>query len=171
MTSRLAVLALALVLVVTACGTDQGEDAPQATTDETPSDAADSADSADSAGTEGTADGETVDCASTASADHPDVVDAELAPAGDGLYEVSATLCSAYDTPERYADAWRVVTPEGEVLGIRELLHDHAGEQPFTRSLGSPVEVPDGFDTLVIEGRDLANGWGGETFEVSVPRG
>jgi hypothetical protein len=82
---------------------------------------------------------------------------------------VAATLCSAYDTPERYADAWRGVTPDGEVLGVRELLHDHAGEQPFTRSLNQPIPVPDGVERLVVEGRDLVNGWGGGTTEVAVP--
>lgn len=89
-------------------------------------------------------------------------------PTDDGRYLVSATLCSAYDTPDRYADAWRVLTPDGEVLGVRELLHDHAGEQPFTRSLRDPISVPDGVTTLVIEGRDMVNGWGGERFEVDV---
>ena len=77
-------------------------------------------------------------------------------------------MCSAYDTPERYADAWRVKGPDGAVLGVRELLHDHAGEQPFTRSLDG-IEIPDGVQTVVVEGRDLANGWGGGTVEVPVP--
>lgn len=109
------------------------------------------------------------DCSPTADADFPDVVGAEVVDRGDGTFTVAATLCSAYDTSERYADAWRVSVPGGDVLGVRELLHDHAGEQPFTRSLGDPVEVPDDVDTLVVEGRDLANGWGGATFEVDVP--
>lgn len=109
------------------------------------------------------------DCSPTADARFPDVVDATLTEAGDGAFTVAATLCSAYDTAERYADAWRVKVPAGDVLGVRELLHDHAGEQPFTRSLGDPVEVPADVDTLVVEGRDLANGWGGGTFEVEVP--
>ena len=106
------------------------------------------------------------DCGSAAEAAFPDVIDATLEPAGNGTYTVSATLCSAYDTPERYADAWRVTTPDGDVLGIRELLHDHAAEQPFTRSLAEPVEIPPGVDRVIIEGRDLANGWGGATKEV-----
>ena len=108
-------------------------------------------------------------CDGTAAADFPDVVGASLQTVGDGRVTVSATLCSAYDTPERYADAWRVLTPSGEVLGVRELLHDHAGEQPFTRSLSDAVTVPDGVTTLVIEGRDKVNGWGGATVEVAVP--
>ncbi len=56
------------------------------------------------------------------------------------------------------------------MLGIRELLHDHAGEQPFTRSLEDLV-IPDGVDRIVIEGRDLANGWGGTTVTLDVPPG
>jgi hypothetical protein len=65
---------------------------------------------------------------------YPDVLEAELEPSGDG-WRLSATISSPYDSPERYADAFRVLTPAGEQLGVRELLHDHAGEQPFTRSL------------------------------------
>ncbi len=71
----------------------------------------------------------------------PDVIDAELEPTGDA-WRLSATLSSPYDTPERYADAFRALTPDGEELGVRVLLHDHANEQPFTRSLDD-LEVPD----------------------------
>ncbi|MBY5164139.1 hypothetical protein [Salsipaludibacter albus] len=99
---------------------------------------------------------------------HPDVVDASLARTGD-TWEVAATISSPYDTPERYADAFRVVTPDGTVLGIRELLHDHAGEQPFTRSL-TGLEIPDDVEAVVVEARDLEHGWGGATVEVTVPR-
>ena len=35
---------------------------------------------------------------------------------------------------ERYADGWRVLDEAGEVLGEMELGHDHASEQPFTRT-------------------------------------
>jgi hypothetical protein len=102
--------------------------------------------------------------------DGPEVlhdVDLELTP--DGTVTVAATLCSAYDTPERYADAWRVLTPDGEELAVRELTHDHAAQQPFTRSLPAPIAVPGGVTSVVIEGRDLVNGWGGATLEVSLP--
>jgi hypothetical protein len=99
----------------------------------------------------------------------PDVIDATVAPSGDGAFTVSATLSSPYDTPDRYADAWRVLAPDGTVLGVRELAHDHAAEQPFTRSL-SGVEIPADVDVVTIEGRDLANGWGGATVDVAVDR-
>lgn len=80
-----------------------------------------------------------------------------------------ATISSPYDSPDRYADAFRVLAPDGTVLGVRELLHDHANEQPFTRSLDD-VRIPDDVDRVTVEGRDLANGWGGDTVTVTVPR-
>lgn len=98
---------------------------------------------------------------------HPDVLGAELEPAGDA-WRVTATISSPYDTPERYADAFRVLTPDGDTLGVRELLHDHADEQPFARSLEG-VEIPDEVSEVVVEGRDQRHGWGGETVRVPVP--
>ena len=100
----------------------------------------------------------------------PDVVEAELTSAGDGTFTVAATVSSPYDTPERYADAWRVVAPDGTVLGVRELAHDHQNEQPFTRQL-TGVEIPEGVDEVTIEGRDQVSGWGGGTVTIPVPEG
>ncbi|CAN5425104.1 hypothetical protein BH24ACT7_BH24ACT7_22750 [soil metagenome] len=39
----------------------------------------------------------------------PDVLEVEVTPVDDGRYEVAVTLSSPHDTPERYADAWRVL--------------------------------------------------------------
>jgi hypothetical protein len=97
----------------------------------------------------------------------PDVVDAELEPAGDA-WRLSATLSSPYDTPKRYADAFRAVAEDGTVLGVRELAHDHADEQPFTRSL-TGLQIPDEVTRITVEGRDRTHGWGGGTVEVEVP--
>lgn len=96
----------------------------------------------------------------------PDVLGA-TAMLDDGLWTFSATLSSPYDSPERYADAWRVVGPDGTVFGIRELAHDHANEQPFTRSQ-SDIAIPRDVDTVTVEGRDQISGWGGATFEVDL---
>jgi hypothetical protein len=98
----------------------------------------------------------------------PEVVSAEVELEADGTYRFEVTISSPYDTPERYADAWRILSPDGTELGIRELLHDHAGEQPFTRDL-SGVEIPDDISVVTIQGRDLVNGWGGATVEVTLP--
>ncbi len=98
----------------------------------------------------------------------PDVIAATASADGDGAWRFDVTLSSPYDTPDRYADAWRVVAPDGTVLGVRELLHDHQNEQPFTRSL-SGVVIPDAVTSVTIEGRDQRNGWGGATVEVALP--
>lgn len=99
----------------------------------------------------------------------PDVLDVALTQTGDGVYRVAVTLSSPYDTPERYADAWRVLTPDCEVLGVRILTHDHQFEQPFTRSL-SGVEIPDGVTEITVQGRDQIAGWGGTMLTIPVPR-
>ena len=71
-------------------------------------------------------------------------------------------MSSPYDTPERYADGWRVKGPDGTVYGVNTLDHDHAGEQPFTR-VQSGITVPAGVEEVVVEGRDRTNGFGGTT--------
>lgn len=98
----------------------------------------------------------------------PDVLDVMVQQETDGSYTFAVTISSPYDTTERYADAWRVRSDDGIVYGVRELLHDHANEQPFTRSL-SGVEIPPGVDAVVVEGRDQVNGWGGDTLRVELP--
>lgn len=98
----------------------------------------------------------------------PDVVDVSLTTSG-GTWSVAATISSPYDTPDRYADAFRVLAPDGTELGVRELAHDHAGEQPFTRSL-EDVTIPDDVAEVIVQGRDQRNGWGGDTVTVAVPR-
>ena len=97
----------------------------------------------------------------------PDVLAVELRPAGEE-WDVLVTLSSPYDTPERYADGWRVLAPDGTVLGEHTLGHDHAAEQPFTRTQPG-LAIPDGVREVTVEGRDQANGFGGSTVTVPVP--
>lgn len=99
----------------------------------------------------------------------PDIIGAEITPNDDGTFDIAVTVSSPYDTPERYADAWRVLGPDGEELGVRELAHDHQNEQPFTRSL-SNVVIPDTVEVVTIQGRDQVYGYGGATLEVDIPR-
>lgn len=98
----------------------------------------------------------------------PEIVAVDVEWLDDTTAAIAVTVSSPYDTPERYADAWRVVGPDGTVHGTRELAHDHAGEQPFTRSL-RPVTLPRELDEITVEGRDLVNGWGGSTLTVALP--
>ena len=85
----------------------------------------------------------------------------------DNSWRFNVTLSSTYDTPERYADAWRVLDSQGNELGIRVLGHGHGNEQPFTRS--GTIDVPDGSSTVFVEGRDQANGWSGQRFKFELP--
>ncbi len=98
----------------------------------------------------------------------PDVLAVELRPTGARTYDVAVTISSPYDTPERYADGWRVLTADGTVLGTHTLLHDHANEQPFTRTQRGLL-IPEGISEVTVEGRDQANGFGGATITVEVP--
>ncbi|QMU61371.1 MAG: hypothetical protein GKR92_06560 [Gammaproteobacteria bacterium] len=50
-------------------------------------------------------------------------------------YNVTVTLEHADEGWEHYANAWRIYSAEGELIGERTLHHPHVKEQPFTRSL------------------------------------
>ncbi len=104
----------------------------------------------------------------TGEADHPAVLAAELSRESDETWTLDVTISSEYDSAARYADGWRVLTPEGDVLGEQELTHDHAAEQPFTRTQ-TGLEIPESVPTVTIEGHDTENGYGGETLEIDVP--
>jgi hypothetical protein len=97
----------------------------------------------------------------------PDVIDVAIS-GESGSYDFDVTVSSPYDSPERYADGWRVVAPDGTVLGERPLAHDHANEQPFTRSL-TGVEIPADITEVTVEARDLVNDYGGATLTEALP--
>jgi hypothetical protein len=148
---RAALLVVTTMAVLAACGSSTVDDVEQV--NDVPIDA-----TGDSVGADTTTDEQAF----------PDVLDASASRDGDS-WTILATLSSPYDTPDRYADAWRVLGADGSVYGERVLTHDHASEQPFTRS-ESGIVIPDDVGTVTIEGRDLENGYGGETFELTLPR-
>ncbi len=90
----------------------------------------------------------------------PDIIDVAVSAQSDGTYTFEVSVSSPYDSAEQYADAWRIRGPDGSVYGTRELLHDHASEQPFTRTL-SGVTIPADVPSVEVQGRDLITGWGG----------
>ena len=79
-------------------------------------------------------------------------------------YTFAVTVNSPDTGCDRYADWWEVVTPEGELIYRRVLLHSHVDEQPFERTGGSVAiqpqqEVivrvhmsPDGYSSLAQQG-------------------
>jgi len=102
-----------------------------------------------------------------ASAGEAKVVRATVSKTGD-TWRFDVTVSHADTGWEHYADAWRVVGPDGTVYGTRKLYHPHVDEQPFTRSL-SGVAIPPGVRTVTIEARDSVHGWGATTVQVTLP--
>lgn len=104
----------------------------------------------------------------TASAQrHPDVTKVTVQRT-DGTYTFMVTISSPYDTPERYADGWRVKGEDGTVYGTHTLGHDHADEQPFTRTQ-TGVRIPAKVTKVTVEARDKTHGYGGATKTITLP--
>ncbi len=98
----------------------------------------------------------------------PDVVAVKVRASGPNLFDFDVTISSRYDTPQRYADGFRVYTPGNEVLGERKLLHDHQNEQPFTRDLYA-VMIPQAVKSVLVQARDQKFGYGGKVVTVKLP--
>jgi len=99
-----------------------------------------------------------------AAADPPDIVAAEARPAG-GAWTVSVTLAHPDTGWNHYADGWEVLAPDGTRLGLREVLHPHVAEQPFTRSLAG-VAIPAGMAHVTIRARCSRDGWSDTTYRL-----
>lgn len=99
----------------------------------------------------------------------PDIRKATLTRSG-GAFTLSVTVSSPYDTPQRYADGWRVLAAgTTRVLGRHTLDHDHADEQPFVREQPG-LKLPADVTRITVEGRDQKYGYGGGTVTIAVPR-
>jgi len=98
----------------------------------------------------------------------PDVIAVDVRASGTSLFDFDVTISSAYDTPRRYADGFRVYTSGNKVLGERKLLHDHQHEQPFTRDLYA-VKIPLEVKAVLVQARDQKFGYGGKVVEVTLP--
>ncbi len=105
-------------------------------------------------------------CASPAFAEDPQIIAARATQSGAG-WSFDVTLTHPDTGWDHYADAWEVLAPDGSSLGIRELVHPHEDEQPFTRSL-SGVAIPDGVDHVLIRARCLVDGWVAERVRVDL---
>lgn len=99
---------------------------------------------------------------------HPDVLAVKVRASGTDTFDFDVIISSPYDTPARYADAFRATTDGGQVLGERKLLHDHQNEQPFTRDLYG-VKIAPHIKKVLIQARDQKFGYGGKTVEVLLP--
>lgn len=89
----------------------------------------------------------------------------KVEPTGEpNNYTFAVTVTSPDTGCDRYADWWEVITPEGELVYRRVLLHSHVTEQPFRRT-GRTVKIPpqqkvivrvhmfpDGYSSMAQEG-------------------
>ena len=104
--------------------------------------------------------------ASPAVAADPQVVDVSVEKVGM-LWSVHVTIRHPDSGWDHYADGWKVLDSAGNVLGVRELMHPHVEEQPFTRSL-TGVVIPDGTREIFIEASCTEDGWAGEPVRVEL---
>ena len=90
-------------------------------------------------------------------ADMAQVIDAKVEVQVNGLYAFSVTLQHPDEGWSHYADEWRVIGENGNVLGVRTLFHPHENNVPFTRSLAN-VKVPIGTQRVTIQAHCSVDG-------------
>lgn len=86
---------------------------------------------------------------------------------GPDTWRISVSLRHRDTGWEHFADAWRVVSPDGRELATRTLYHPHETEQPFTRSLGD-LRIPAGMERVFVEAHDKVHGWSPDRIEVDL---
>lgn len=110
--------------------------------------------------------------AAPALANEPQVVDARATLTGESggveTWRFDVTVAHADEGWDHYADAFEILSVDGEVLGVRTLFHPHVEEQPFTRSL-TGVEIPAGTERVMIRANDSVHGYG-EAIEFELVR-
>jgi len=100
-----------------------------------------------------------------ASAGNADVLEARADCDARRVCSFTVTVRHADSGWDHYANAWRIVGPDGAVLATRTLLHPHVDEQPFTRSL-SGVVIPGGVRGVTIEAVDSVHGAAGRPYRL-----
>jgi hypothetical protein len=76
---------------------------------------------------------------------------------GDRHYRVDVTLKHDDTGWDHYADGWKVLDQNKNVMATRVLYHPHVDEQPFTRSLYDVV-IPQDVKTVYIQAHDKIHG-------------
>ncbi len=103
-----------------------------------------------------------------AQAQYAEVIQVEVS-GEDQIYTFSVTVKSPDTGCEQFADWWEVITPEGDLIYRRILLHSHVKEQPFTRS-GGPVKI-ENERKLIIRAHMNTSGYGITAMQGSVEKG
>ena len=86
-----------------------------------------------------------------------------------GNYIFAVTVDSPDTGCDRYADWWEVVTPEGELIYRRVLLHSHVDEQPFERTGGAVAIKPE--QEVIVRVHMSPNGYSNQARKGTVASG
>ena len=86
-----------------------------------------------------------------------------------GAFSFSVEISSPDQGCDQYADWWEVITPGGELIYRRVLLHSHVDEQPFTRS-GGPVPIEE-HAVVLIRAHMHPGGYGNQAMQGSPGEG
>jgi hypothetical protein len=86
-----------------------------------------------------------------------------------GAFNFSVEISSPDQGCDQYADWWEVITPDGELIYRRVLLHSHVDEQPFSRS-GGPVPIEEQ-EIVLIRAHMHPGGYGNQAMQGSPGQG
>ncbi|WP_296990406.1 hypothetical protein [Thalassospira sp. UBA1131] len=103
-----------------------------------------------------------------ANAGEADVVAAKATKTGESTYRFDVTVAHEDTGWDHYANVWRVIGPDGAIIGERALAHPHVNEQPFTRSL-SGVSIPTDITGVTLRAGDLVHEFGGAELFLELP--
>jgi len=104
-----------------------------------------------------------------AQAGEADVLDVSVSCDSPATCNFSVTVRHEDQGWEHYANKWEILDSAGNLIAVRELLHPHDNEQPFTRSLAA-VGIPDDINEVIIRAHDLVHAYGGKELLVKLPR-
>jgi len=99
----------------------------------------------------------------------PVVIEDVTATASGDKWRFDVTVSHPDTGWDHYADGWRVMDADNNVLGTRVLAHPHVNEQPFTRSLGG-VAIPAGITQVLVQARCSVDGWTSEIYRVDLSK-
>ena len=102
-----------------------------------------------------------------AHADDVKILAADFSKTGENKWSVDITLKHDDTGWDHYADNWRVVDSEGNIVGDRVLYHPHVDEQPFTRGLNN-VTIPESVTIVYVEAHDKVHGWTSNRLKVDL---
>lgn len=100
--------------------------------------------------------------------DPPEITQISARNLGGDTWRFDVTIAHPDTGWDHYADGWRILDMSGKELGMRELVHPHVNEQPFTRSL-SGIRIPPGTTEVQVQARDKPGGWNEGTTVFRLP--